>query len=278
MKGLKTFCAGKVGAYLLTVLVVGGFVSNSQAQFVNLASLNSTASVDLGSASGMYSWTVDGVNQLYSQSLWYRIGSSGPESSVSSISSAIFSLSAANQLTALYSNASISVQVSYLLTGNTGGSGQSGLNQSIKIVNTSGASEDIHFFQYSDFDLGGTPLNQNVTLNTNNSGFYSAYQTLGSASLTESVIAAANHGEANLYANTLNSLTDSLTTTLNNNTTAGPGDVTYAFEWDFLNLGAGGSKIISKIENLSVPEPSSMALFGFALASCAIWLRGRKRI
>ena len=37
----------------------------------------STAQIDLASDSGMYSWTVNGVNQMTRQWFWYRIGSSG---------------------------------------------------------------------------------------------------------------------------------------------------------------------------------------------------------
>jgi hypothetical protein len=104
--------------------------------------------------------------------------------------------------------------------------------------------------------------------------FNYALQTKGSTILSEtSVTPGANHGEANFYPNTLNSLNDASPTTLNDNVgPVGPGDATWAFEWD-TTVNPGGSFIISKVLSLQVPEPSSFALFSLGLAACALYRR-----
>jgi hypothetical protein len=78
-----------------------------------------------------------------------------------------------------------------------------------------------------------------------------------------------------LFPSTLNGLIDGNPTSfLGSATTAGPGNVAYAFQWD-LNLAANtGSRLFSVIQNLQVPEPSSLAL---ALMGFAGWFAMRRR-
>src|SRR5207248_1854749 len=141
----------------------------------------------------------------------------------------------------------------------------------------SGGNLNFHFFQYSDFDLLGTPGGDTVQLGKNLSGLFNeARQTEGTMALSESVDSpGANHGEANFYSTTRDSLNDGATTTLNDNAgPLGPGDVTWAFQWDvdLTPSGQGSTFLISKDKRLqitTVPEPTSMALVCLGLGACS---------
>ena len=153
------------------------------------------------------------------------------------------------------------------------------MGESIVINNTSASALDFHFFQYSDFDLGGTTGGQTVQLGKNLSGLFNeALQTAPGVAFTETVLTpGANHGEAGLFNTTLVKLNDGTPTTLNDNAgPVGPGDATWAFEWD-LSIAPGSSALISKdkyIQLQPIPEPSSLALISLGLAG---WLIKRRR-
>ena len=72
-----------------------------------------------------------------------------------------------------------------------------------------------------------------------------------------------SHREANLAPLTLNKLNDGAATTLSDTpigTVIGPGNVTWAYQWDFL-LQPGGTFQISKDKQITpVPEPAAISL------------------
>jgi hypothetical protein len=241
----------------------------SQAQIITLTDAGSVARIDAASQAGVYNWTVAGINQLKQQWFWYRVGTSGPEQSINTISAPTVTLTSANQANVLYGNSTFSVDITYVLTGNTD---SSGLNESIRIINNTAANLDFHLFQYLDFDLGGQAGGQSVVVNATAAR---ATQTLlGSlARGSETASPNANHREAALFAQTLNSLNDANPTTLNDVLTSGPGDVTFAFQWDY-TIAAGGSRLISKI--VTVPEPSALALMALGLVAFTLRRAGAK--
>jgi hypothetical protein len=233
---------------------------------------NSSAHINFSTQAGMDSWTVDGINQLNKQWFWYRIGTTGPEHSINTISAPTVTSTGPRQLTGNYSTNNFNLRVDYLISGGAPLSGSSALNESITINNTTSNTLDFHFFQYSDFNLGGLSLGDSVALGTDIHGKYNeADQSKGPLIFSESVLSpGADRGEANVTPVTLNSLNDSGPTTLNNVNTAGPGDVTWAFEWD-LSIAAGGSAIISKDKHIDiVPEPSCLALGALGLGFLAL--------
>ncbi len=275
----------KLNCNYLKVWVLAGVIcaatASSQGQVVGLIDNNSTAAISLNSQAGMYSWTVDGVNQLFQQWFWYRIGNdpASHEYSIDTISTPSISGQTASSVTTTYSIPTYNVSIKYSLAGGNAGSGLSSMTEQIAFNNTSTNVMSLHFFQYSDFDLSNDPNGDMVALGKNNQGLFNeALQTKGSISLSEvisdtGITPGANHGEVNYFANTLNSLNDSSPTTLNDVAgPLGPGDVTWAFEWD-VTLNPGGSLLISKVKNLQVPEPSSIALLSLGIAACAIFRR-----
>jgi len=242
----------------------------SQAQIITLTDAafpGCVAQINPVAQAGMFNWSINGVSQLKQQWYWYRVGTSGPEFSIDSISPPTISGVSANQATISYGNSLFSVDVSYVFTGNTD---SSGLNKSIRIVNKTSSPLDFHFFEYTDFDLGGQSGGQSVVLNATATR---ARQTLTHEIAGETGTPNASHREAALFAQTLNRLNDVNPTTLNDVLTAGPGDVTFAFQWDFA-IAAGGSSLISKI--VTVPEPSAIALMALGLAAFTLRRVGAK--
>jgi hypothetical protein len=256
-----------------------------QAQVVTLTDGNSLAQIDPHSQAGMFNWSVQGLNQLYQQWFWYRVGDAtgAMQHSIDTISAPVVSLYGTREMTSTYTAANFTLSIDYLLTGGAvvgpGQTGNSDIGESIRIVNTSANNLVFHFFQYSDFDLGG-PGNDTVQLGRNLRGqFNDAFQQDPTAGLTETVTTpGASHGEVDFYNNTLHRLNTVANYTLNDS--AGPvgaGDVTWALEWD-LTIAPGGSALISKDKYLSVivPEPSTIAIGGLGLVLFALRRRTGK--
>jgi hypothetical protein len=273
----QTYVSGTVsmrGAVL--VLAVVGVVMTCEAQIYTINNKNSSAQIDVASGpGGVFNWVVDGVDQLNQQWFYYRAGSAGPEHPIESIDNTpVIATPNTNRLDLTYANSGYSVKVAYTLTGSTAGSGNSGLQEQITVQNTSSSNVVFHFFQYSDFDLGGVTGGQAVRISTNAGGQFTAVQTSSWWRVTETVAVplVAPRVEAAVYNQTWLSLTDGNPTTLNGVTNAGFGNVTFTAQWD-MSLAPGGSKVFSKIMTV-VPEPSSFALVSLGVLA-AVGLRRR---
>jgi hypothetical protein len=251
-------------------------VGPARADVYTLTNNNSTLSIDSPPPAdtnplGAYVWTVDGTGVLYQQWFWYRVGSSDPEAPINNLPLVNASNSVNGfgypQLTLTYGSlTTFEIAIEYTLVGGTAGSHISDVNEQILISNKGSESRDFHFFQYSDFDLSPDRVD-NVVIDPD---LQLVNQTPadGGSMLSEAVLGPKpNHAEANYYPATLNKLNDGVPTTLNGNLTAGPGDVTWAFEWD-PTIAAGGSYIISKdklINPSAVPEPATILGLGTIL-------------
>ena len=245
-------------------------VGQAQAQVITLSHNNSVAQINTSSSAGLFNWLVDGSDQLAQQWFWFRAGASGPEAPINTISAPSITTPDARTLYTTYNNGAYSVEVDFKLNGGSVGSGISGMNESITLRNATAAPLDFHFYQYTDFDLGPADFVQ-LTKNPF-TGLYSiADQVAPGVTFQETPITpGANHGEASLFPFTLNRLNDGAPTTLNDNNSAGPGDATYAFEWD-LTIAPGGSFVIEKGLSIQpIPEPSALALISLGLAGLAL--------
>jgi hypothetical protein len=251
--------------------------AGAQAVTMTLTDLNSTVSIDPSSQSGMSNWTVNGINQLNQQWFWFRTGITGQESSIDALPLVGATASNTNlnpgndKLVIRYGTAStFFIDVTYTLNG-TPSSG-SDMGEQIAITNNSGSPLDFHFFQYSDFDLAGTASGDTVTLDNANT----VRQFKGSSVIAETVVTPPpNHYELALFDATRVRLNDANPTTLSDGaTTVGPGDVTWAFEWD-PTIAAGQSFQINKDKNLAIPEPGTLSLISAGLATLAFLRRRR---
>ncbi len=271
---MKTFVPRYSFAFLFVIAVAGALPA--QGSILTLTDSNSTVLIDNASQSGVFNWTVDGVNQLFQQWFWYRIGPTGGESSIDTLSAPSGGTTSAKSATVGYSGANgLNVEVDYLLTGGANGSGASDLQETITLTNTGAQSMDLHFYQYSDFDLNGSLGGDFVQFV--NSNAVDQYKLIGGnmEKLSETVhtvtpsLGTTTRYQGDFFANTLNFLNDANPTTLNNTPVVGgpalgPGDMTWAYEFDRV-LPPGGQLIIGKDKSLSVeavPEPSTLALLG----------------
>lgn len=283
MTFLKSILRSKVRSFLCILVASGvaGVTCQSEAQY-SLNHLNSQVTFDVGLGSGsVSSWSVDGANQLYQQWYYYRIGG-GQELPLESIDATpTVTQSAPDRLEVTYANSQVSVNLIYILTGGTPGSGQSGINATVSARNLTANALDLHFFQYSDFDLGGAAAGDSVLFTQSLGRYNKATQSDGGSTLTHTFTSGLNppsRVEAALYDATLTSLTDGSATTLNGVTSLGPGDVTYAIQWDALLNSAGitGDALsIGQVMSLQVPEPSFTAILaaGVVLLGGARWQR-----
>lgn len=242
------------------------------ASAVVLTDLNSRVDIDQNSQAGAYNWVVDGTDMLYQQWFWYRIGSTGPEHSIDTISAPVVNQLDPATVRIGYAGGGVAIDLLYSLFGGAAGSTQSDLGEQIRIRNTGTNAISFHFFQYSDFDLcdiGGDTVNVESGSRV--------VQADGTCSLTETVVLpAANLWEANVYSSTLTSLNNATATTLNGNSVFGPGDATWAYQWD-LNLGAGDSFLISKNKSIQpIPEPGTLTLIGIGAGLAGLARRRRK--
>jgi len=267
---------------LSAALVVSGVLflpGNSLADpqiIANLSDGGSTASVDLTSSDGMNNWSVNGQNQLHQQWFWYAIGSTAPQP-INSLGLVSYNTIGLNEVTATYQNAQLTLSIDYVLAGGGVGSGSADITESISAVNTSGGSMDFHFYQYSDFNLLGSGANDVVQLYGAAGSWNFVQQTAGASGIGEAIVApSANHGEAALVGTTLAELNGLSPVTLNDSSSAGPGDVTWALQWDS-TLANGGMFDLTKDKSLFiqvVPEPSGIALVALGLGA---WGMARRR-
>lgn len=238
-----------------------------------LTSGNSSVTVNADSDYGMSDWTVDGVPQLFKQWFWYRAGSATAESPLNRLGLKEATLSGGSMLNTVYKDVgSFEVDVTYSLLGGMTGSGSSAITEQIQIKNLQNSPLNFHFFQYVDFDLGGSGLGDTAYLERNLQGmFEKAYQIKGNSYFADEIVSpAANHGEVSWSPSILPRLQDNSPTTLNDSVGPATGDATWAFQWDVV-IPVGGSFDIAINKSVYVaPEPGTMSLLavgGFVLAA-----------
>lgn len=258
---------------LLAILIIGVFflaaATSVGATVFTLEDNNSTVVIDSASSSGMSEWTVDGTDQLYKQWFWYRVGDTA-EASIDTLpllkeTVADFSLYTGNDhLSLIYGNdpGPFTIQVNYDLTGGSAGSFNSHIAETIKITNTGASSLDFHFYQYTDFDLNGTPNDD--TAERINDNTIRQWDTGGGIQFGEvTTTTTPDHYQIDIHPNIINMLNDGDADDLLDITSPlGPDDITFAWQWD-VTIGAGDNVIISQTKTMSpVPEPGTLLLIG----------------
>lgn len=264
-----------LGATLSLLLLPGQLT----AQTVTLSDGGSTATVDVGSSAGMNSWSVLGQNQLMQQWFFYSING-GPVQAINALGGMTYSQQSQNNfLDVTYGNSQLSVEVQYSLTGGGTGSGSADMSETLSVVNNSGATlNGLNFYEYSHFNLLQSYNNSIQIFGNQANGYGFVTQTSGNTAIQEAITSPnATSAEAALYNQTLNSFASTPGYNLNDNLTAGPGDVTWSFEWS-TNLAAAQELDIFKDKSLSIqpiPEPSTLGLVAVGAGAFGWLLRRR---
>jgi hypothetical protein len=273
--------------FLVIGMSLGLLAASASAGTLNLADQNSTASITPSSSAGLTSWTVNGLNVAAKQWFYYAIGSTAPSSldtlGLTSSGTFVFGSGTRGGFAIYTGSNGLSAEVDYILTGGGTNATQSDLSETIRLTNTGTADKSVHFYQYSNFNLsqGTSDMEQFTNANT-------VTQQFGNTLQMQTVTTpAANEWEGSLTTsstNTLGKLTGGSPVTLSNTPPlggiVGPGNVTWAYQWD-PTIKAGSTYIISNDQqitppNVTIPEPATPVLLAAAgLALMGVRLRRR---
>lgn len=246
----------------------------AKSAILSLVDDNATAALETDSAnnpinSGLLFWTVDDRDRLFQNQYWYRVGSTGGESVLSSLNLTGVTQTAPNKISLGYAGIGFEIGIDYLLDGGADGSGRSSLTQNISIRNTGSSLLDFHLFNYTDLDLDAAG-DDTAIIGQNGAR---VFDSLTSA---REVVTKANRYQVSPIFDILNGLTDNNPTDLSNLSGPLTGDSAYAFQWDF-NLASSEIFSISSTKYISpvtVPEPATI-LGALAFGSFAMFKRSR---
>ena len=121
--------------------------------------------IDPTTQDGVFSWTVDGTDQLYQKWFWLRASSSASQISVDELGKPFgFSALSSSNATVTYFGQGFAVNLEFTLTGGAIGSYASAMAENISIQNTTNIPITLYFYEYSDFDLAGQSPGDTVPL------------------------------------------------------------------------------------------------------------------
>ena len=285
LSGLNQFFVR--GRRLRMVLSTGALILGplAIARGATLQSGGSTLLVNPDSAVMNYSWLVDGMDQFGGspkgqESFFFSVGDAGPQSLSALTHNVIYN--SGGVLTVGYTDPG---EFTLVLSDNlAGGSTNAALTELLSFNNTSGATLNLHVFQYANFNADGAGNDNTLSLSGLPTNTADQTDTMGdhvnvaADSPDEYQIANDSSVYMKVTAPTFEPLSDNSTGPITGNTSFG-------FEWDPA-IGVGGSYQISITESVSaqchaVPLPGAgygaLATLG-GIAGIAAIRRARRLI
>src|SRR5689334_17410844 len=111
----RTHIAPLVVVVLALVLATA---SKSAAAPLTLSDQNTLIEIDPTSQAGIYTWQVDGTDNMFQRWFWYRIGGAGPESSIDTISAPVVTgFGGTEDGKLVYQNPALKIEIKYSLVG-----------------------------------------------------------------------------------------------------------------------------------------------------------------
>jgi len=260
-------------AYLaLAAGVVFAAAGAAQAQLVLMEDGNSLTRFDPDTQAGQYEWRVNGTNHMFQQWFWMRAAGDLSERSMDSLTKNFQQITDTNfgddprpdtlniGYTEPGANPRYSVVSTFTLRGGPNGQTLSDIAETLNVRNISGAPLSFSFFQYADFDVGGTAGGDTGQILFGRI----PQQWDGNIFTTEAVTTPApSRWQVAAWPAIRNSLNDGGITNLTNGSgPVGPGDLAWALQWDVV-LAPGEELLISKDKQI-MPAPGSLSLIGLA--------------
>jgi hypothetical protein len=278
----------KRGAYLLA-LAAASFVSGRSAEAATYtledAGLNSKIVID-SSFGNIVDWFVEGVDQVEGRAYFFRVGAPGPFNPELAVDDVNLALSGVNQLDTNFDLGIDTVSLRFVdpnqqfrITTNTSlaaglpGSNQATFTESLRIDNLSSVPLVISIFLAADYNLNGTAIDSSLVFGDPRS--LTQVDAAGvihesSVTVTPTLIQASDI--AALGAVLGNAGSDNLS----GSTSAGPGNLAYAFQWDLV-IAPRRSWTLGNTNSITVPEASTTLLVGMGLAGGLFVARRRTR-
>lgn len=233
---------------------------------ITLSDSNSTVKIDPYTPAGVFSWEVDEVEHLCRKWFWYRVGDTGPEASIDTLPlTADVQFLGTKGIQLVYTAPNFSINILFILTGSSAGSNTSDFKETIRIRNTSDSPLDFHFFEYSDFDIGGTAEDDKAARTGSNRILQEE-----NPFFIETLATTPDHWEIDVAPNIRDKLNDGEATTLADATSplSGPANIEWTFQWDS-SIPAGGTFLIGKDILIGPvvlgPELAGLGLIGSGL-------------
>jgi hypothetical protein len=229
--------------------------------------------------SSVTNWFVGGTDQVFEHQYYFRSGDAGNANLASTISAPVVTQFGPRAAEVVYTNASLRLTLTYLLTGALNGL-TAELAETALVENIGTSVVNMRFFQYNDYDLNGTAGND-TGLRQNSSTIRVTDNVNTAITTIEGGTPIPDFSEIN---NAFPALRNNIDNTngyfLNTATGAGigqsmSGDISYAFQWNPV-LNPGGSFIVSTHKVTAVPEPGSMIALG--LGAAALIARRRRKV
>jgi hypothetical protein len=227
---------------------------------ITLTNGNSLVQIDPVTQRGMLSWIVNGTDQLNQQWFWLSEDSSAPPVSFDALGIPLgLSYSSTNAIIN-YRWQGLSVTLGFTLDGGMPGSYASDISENLTIQNLTGSPINLHLYHYSDFDLAGTADDDTVSFPAANTVVQRGKGMMATETVQTPI---PSFWEASWYAITFDKLAGNSSVTLSDSLNpSGPGDQTFAYQWD-LAVGVGQTVVITSVDSIRpVPVQLNIAPSG----------------